>query len=198
MRHVALAGFLAVLCGGTVGAARADITVTSRTQAYNISGRTGAALLREMDKRGPKHGFLTRAIAQTGYSVAWTIEWGESAKSCHVNKIDGALAITYTFPRVSGVMSADLKRRWGRFTTGVRKHEETHGALARQMANAAEKSIARLTVPNDPGCRKARAEAKRRMAAVYADYEARQIKFDTKEHRAGGRVEGLIASLTRR
>ena len=36
------------------------------------------------------------------------------------------------------------------------------------------------------------------MAAIYADYEARQIRFDAKEHREGGKVEGLIGALARR
>ena len=38
-----------------------------------------------------------------------------------------------------------------------------HGRLARQMAKAAEKSVGRLIVANDPGCRKARLAAKQRM-----------------------------------
>ncbi len=33
---------------------------------------------------------------------------------------------------------------------------------------------------------------KGRMEAIYAEYEARQIKFDAREHREGGPVEGLI------
>ena len=43
-----------------------------------------------------------------------------------------------------------------------------------------EKSVAKLSIRNDPGCRKTRREVKRRMAAIYADYEARQIKFDAR------------------
>ena len=56
----------------------------------------------------------------------------------------------------------------------------------------------KLTIDNDPGCRKARREAKGRMTAIYADYEARQIRFDAREHREGGRVEGLIEALAGR
>jgi predicted secreted Zn-dependent protease len=70
--------------------------------------------------------------------------------------------------------------------------------MARQMARTVEKSVAKVSVDDDPGCRKARAEAKGRMTAIYADYEARQIKFDAREHREGGRVEGLIGALTGR
>jgi predicted secreted Zn-dependent protease len=194
-------GFM-LACGGCLGllagAASAGVTVTEAHGSYAIAGKTGVALLDAMDRRGPKHGFLTRAIAQTRYSIAWRIEWGESATGCRVRQLDGELAITYTYPRVSGTLSPGLLRKWERFLTGVKRHEEAHARMARQMAKAAEKSVARLRVANDPGCRKARLAAKRRMSAVYADYEARQLDFDTREHRAGGPVEQLIEALIQR
>ena len=199
MRRVAWAWFLVFgACGGFAGQASAGVKVTERTQNYEITGRTGAALLDAMDRRGPKHGFLTRAIAQTRYSVTWTIEWGETRSACRVKRADGELTITYTYPHVAGGISPDLTRKWGKFFSGVKKHEETHGDLARKMARAADRSVANLTIRDDPGCRKSRLEVKRRMAAIYADYEARQIRFDAKEHREGGRVEGLIGALARR
>ena len=114
-----------------------------------------------------------------------------------VETADGKLAITYTYPRVSGRLPPGLQRKWERFLTGVKRHEETHARMARQMAKAAEKAMARLAVANDPGCRKARLAAKRRMDVVYADWEARQLAFDTREHRPGGPVERLIEALIR-
>ena len=184
-------------CVAVAGEAAAGVTVSEKTRSYEIAGKTGEALLAAMDRRGPKHGFLTRAIAQTRYSVSWTIEWGETRTACRVKKIDGELDIIYTDPSTRGLSTA-LERRWKRFLAGVRKHEKAHGDMARQMARTVEKSIARLSVDIDRGCRRARAEGKRRMAAIYADYEARQIKFDTREHGDGGRVEGLIEALVGR
>ena len=52
-----------------------------------------------------------------------------------------------------------------------------------------------LTLGKDPKCRRAQAEAKRRIAAVYAKYEARQLAFDAREHQGGGRVEKLLLAL---
>jgi predicted secreted Zn-dependent protease len=197
MRRVA---FL-VAFGGCVGlladAAAAGVKISEKTTSYAISGRSGAELLDAMDRRGPKHGLLTRAIAQTRYAISWRIEWGETRKACRVKKLDGDLEILYTFPRVTGTLRGDLARKWPKFLAGVHKHEREHGRIARQMAAAAEKSVARLTVPNDPGCRKAKLAAKRRMSAVYADYESRQLRFDDREHRGGGQVEKLIDDLMR-
>ena len=181
-------------CIAAAGEAVAGVKVSEKTRGYEISGQTGAALLAAMDRRGPKHGFLTRAIAQTRYSVSWTIEWGETRAACRVKSIDGKLDIIYTYP-TAGSLPPGLQSRWARFLAGVKKHERVHGDVARQMARTVEKSVAKVYVASDPSCRKARAEVKERMAAIYADYEARQIKFDAREHREGGPVEGLIDRL---
>ncbi|HEY6633074.1 MAG TPA: DUF922 domain-containing protein, partial [Rhizobiaceae bacterium] len=181
-------------CVAAAGGASAGVKVSEKTRSYGISGKTGSALLAGMDRHGPKHGFLTRAIAQTRYSVSWAIEWGETRTGCRVTGIDGKLDITYTYPAARNLPPV-LQRRWAKFLSGVRKHEKVHGDIARQMARTVEKSVAKVSVAADPGCREARAEAKRRMTAIYADYEARQIKFDAREHREGGPVEGLIDRL---
>ncbi len=197
MRRLFWAGILAALSAVAVAPAQAGVKVSESQKTYAISGTSGIALLQAMDKSGPKHGFLTRAIAQTSYSVSWTIEWGETRTACRVKRADGKLDITYTYPRVSNAITPQLKRRWNTFLSGVRRHELHHGEIARQMARAAEKAVAGVTIRNDPGCRKSRKEVKRRMAAVYADYEARQIRFDSKEHAGGGQVEDLIDALIR-
>ena len=189
---------MAGMCAGAVGEANAGVKVTVKTADYVIVGKTGEVLLAAMDRRGPKHGLLTRAIAQTRYSVAWKMQWGETRTACRVKRADATLAITYTYPRIDGPVSAGLQRKWKKFMSGVVKHEEMHGLIARAMVNEAERSISKLTIRNDPGCRKSRKEVKRRIDAAYAKYEKRQVTFDDKEHRAGGPVEGLIVALTRR
>lgn len=195
MRRVAWARIvLFVACVFFAGQAAAGVKVSEKTRSYTISGKTGLALLDAMDQHGPKHGFLTRAIAQTRYSISWTIEWGETRKACRVKRADAHLDITYTYPSAPGIPKA-LDRRWESFLAGVKKHERTHGEMARQMVRAAEKSVWKLSIANDPGCRKARSEVKRRMVKIYAEYEARQIAFDAREHSDGGRVEGLIDAL---
>jgi predicted secreted Zn-dependent protease len=189
-----LAALLAV-CVGVPGQASASVTVKEKTVHYRISGVTGVALLKAMDRRGPKHGFRTRAIAQTSYSPAWTIEWRETAKDCRVERVSGVVSVTYTFPQAADALSPGMNRRWRAFMAGVTKHERMHGKIATQMARAVEKSISRLKISNDPGCRKARRETKRRMAEIYADYERKQYRFDALEHREGGKVERLIDAL---
>jgi predicted secreted Zn-dependent protease len=198
MRRVGCAAILSMAAAFCLsGQAEASVKVKTKTTSYRISGKSGDALLDAMDRKGPKHGFLTRAIAQTGYTVSWEIDWRERDGRCVIANAAAVLTITYNYPEVTGALSADLERRWRRFMAGVRKHEETHGRIAREMVAAAEKQLNHLSIRNDRGCRKTQAEMKRRIAAVYNKYEARQLAFDDVEHSEGGNVEKLVTRLSR-
>lgn len=175
--------------------ASAKIRYLPRTQTYAIAGVTGEALFDAMDRKGPKHGFLTRAIAQTSYTVDWELKVAPQAGTCRLIAANPTLNLTYTYPQVSNPLPQALARRWARFMAGVRAHEEMHARIARDMVRAAGKSLAGLKLANDGSCNRVTLEAKRRIGAVYKTYEARQVAFDTEEHRDGGKVEGLVAAL---
>jgi predicted secreted Zn-dependent protease len=193
MFFAAILGFAVV----PLVAADADASVSTKvkTTTYPISGKSGVDLLDAMDRRGPKHGFLTHAIAQTSYTIKWDIDWKENGGTCRVGDASATLSITYTYPAVKGTMTPALKRRWQRFMAGVHKHEQTHGRLAQKMVDVAEKSLLGLANNNDRNCRKTQAELKKRIALTYAKYEAQQIEFDRVEHAEGGHVEALVNLL---
>ncbi|RUW82084.1 DUF922 domain-containing protein [Mesorhizobium sp. M1E.F.Ca.ET.063.01.1.1] len=174
--------------------ASAGTRVLVQTRTYDIAGNSGAALIEAMDSKGPKHGFMTHAIAQTAYTADWELGVIPDKGSCRIRQANGTLNLFYTFPRVASATPA-LKKRWTRFFAGVRAHEETHGRIAREMMRATERSITGLKVADDPYCYKARSEARQRIQAAYAEYEAKQNAFDAREHRDGGHVEHLVAAL---
>ncbi|UCI06741.1 DUF922 domain-containing protein [Mesorhizobium sp. B1-1-8] len=176
-------------------AASAASRVLVQTRNYDIAGNSGAALIEAMDSKGPKHGFTTRAIAQTAYTVNWDFDTGQDNGFCRLRRANGTLNLFYTYPRVASATTPALRKRWNRFFAGVRAHEETHGRIARQMMQATEKSITGLRLADDPFCYKTRSEAQRRIRDVFAEYEARQNAFDASQHRDGGHVEHLIAAL---
>jgi predicted secreted Zn-dependent protease len=199
MRPLVIAAILGVgVVPTTAGHTLASVSIKAKTVTYAISGKDGDALLEAMDRRGPKHGFLTRAIAQTRYVVSWDIDWEERDGGCRIANAAAGLSITYTYPAVTSGMPPALDRRWTRFMAGVHRHEETHGRIARQMVNAAEKSVSAIGYKNDRGCRKTQAELKKRIATIYAKYEARQVEFDNVEHGEGGNVEKLVGALAGR
>ena len=196
MRPVVLTCLVAIgtLCSFAPSASAAS-KILVKTRTYEITGTTGAALVEAMDHKGPKHGFMTRAIAQTGYTVDWELDVSQANGVCRVRQANGTLDLTYTFPHIASATTPALQKRWNRFFAGVRAHEETHGHIAREMMRATEKSITGLKFANDPQCSKARREARRRIDATYAEYEVKQIAFDAREHRSGGHVEQLIDAL---
>ena len=49
------------------GSAEASVEVKVKTTSYRISGENGKALLRAMDRKGPRQGFTTHFMAQTAY-----------------------------------------------------------------------------------------------------------------------------------
>ena len=174
-------------------AAAASIATTIKT--YPVAGRSGEELLRSMNKHGPKHGFLSRAIAQTQYTIEWDVKVDTRGANCRLQRARAIMQMTYTYPKPSSNLTPAMRRKWDAFMAGVRKHEENHGTLARQMVNRAERSVAGLRVANDPNCRKTTALVKERVAAIYLEYEAKQVVFDKREHREGGNIYRLIAIL---
>ena len=93
MRRVAFP-FCVFVCLGWHQAVAAP-KVTVKTNTFDISGKTGIELLRELDRRGPKHGFLTRAIAQTRYQLNSSAEYRFSRGTCAVVRPNVRLDITY-------------------------------------------------------------------------------------------------------
>lgn len=195
MRTFALG--LVVACTLTAPAS-AKVLTTVKVETYPVAGNTGEALLGAMDRNGPKQGFLARAIAQTRYSVDWKLHWLKSGEGCRLNTVEAKLSIGYRFPELKDNSSPAMARKWARFMKGVRAHEETHGRIARQMVAAAHKSVLKVAFADDPSCRKAQREVTRRVNATYAEYEARQNRFDAVEHAEGGNVDRLVNNLISR
>lgn len=190
-----LAIVLAAFSATSAAAAGARVLVETRT--YVVTADSGAALVKAMDRGGPRHGFMTRAIAQTSYTVDWNLQVSRSKDACRLVRAEPTLHVTYIFPQAADLPPA-LAKRWKRFLAGVHKHEKTHGRIATEMVRAAARSASGITVGQDPSCARTRREARRRIHAVYAGYEDRQVAFDKREHAAGGKVERLVDALIAR
>ncbi|TIS93116.1 MAG: DUF922 domain-containing protein [Mesorhizobium sp.] len=199
MRLAVLTSLVAIgaLCG-VASAASAGTKVLVKTRTYDITGTTGAALIEAMDRKGPKHGFMTHAIAQTGYTSDWDFDTSQDNGVCRLRQANGTINLFYIYPHAASATTPALQKRWKRFFAGVRAHEETHGRIAREMMRASERSVRGLQFADDPRCNKTRREAWRRIGATYAAYEAKQNAFDARQHSAGGHVEHLIAALVGR
>lgn len=186
------------LCAfGLAPTAHARPKVSVKTKYYNVRGKSGAEVLRQINRKGPRHGFLVRAIAQTSYTLSYSYDTVKTSKGCRTKNVVVKMDIVYTYPKLRGNVSRDLNRRWSRFYRGVKVHEQVHGKLAQQMAAAAEKSLKATRASGKRGCRKIKTIASRKVDKVFKAYERKQIAFDKKEHRDGGNVERLVIALVR-
>jgi predicted secreted Zn-dependent protease len=192
MRGICIALAACLAASPALGGVKTSV----RTETYAISGNTGEALLDAMDRRGPRYGLMARAMAQTRYKVDWEYGWRRSGGRCRLESADATLSIVYRYPELARPASRELGRRWKKFIAGVRRHEEMHGRIARQMVFAAHRSISKLTKRSDY-CATAKGRIGRIIDAVYAEYEGRQARFDDREHGVGGNVDRLLLMLTR-
>jgi predicted secreted Zn-dependent protease len=169
--------------------------IVTQVKHHGVEGDTGAALVAAMDRKGPRQGFMTHAIAQTVYSLSYGVDLVGSHDACRVQDARVRLELTYIYPQPVSRLSAGLERRWRRFMAGVRRHEEAHGRMAREMAGLAERTIRATKLEGDGHCRRMKPLLRRKVSAIYAEYDDRQNAFDRAQHRAGGHVDALIADL---
>lgn len=192
-RFVAALALLVVLPVATTAHAKARIT--EKTEYYEISGKTGADLLLDMNRRGPRHGFMTKAIAQTRYEVRPQGHLANDKGICRIKGAGVTMKITFIYPKPRGTLDRDLARRWKLFQADNVRHEETHGRIARELAAEADGYVRRFAVKDGRSCWKALSQFEREIKALYARYQKKQAAFDLKEHRKGGAVDKSILVL---
>lgn len=177
------------------GQAEAKPRITEKVEYYSINGKTGADLLRDMNRKGPRHGFLTKAIAQTRYTTTPRGDMYNANGVCRVKDGGVSMAITYIYPQPRQTLSGDLARRWRIFQADNVRHEKMHGVIARELAGRLDSTIRDFTMKDGKYCGRAMAKLKRDVREIYDKYEARQVAFDEREHRDGGPVEKSIRVL---
>lgn len=187
---IAIAACLAAL----PGAARADWTPAERVETYAISGETGIALYRSIGENGPKVG-VGRAIAYTDFDLKWSRDYVPKNGGCTLVSARPHLTITYLLPEPSADLPASTRKLWETFIEGVRAHERVHGEIITDIARKIEAVSIGLTMPDDPDCKKTRAELQRRLVPIAAELKQRSRDFDRTELSEGGNVHQLVLGL---
>lgn len=196
-RSAYLVALLAALAATTPSAlARPVVRVT--IEEYVVDGRTGAELMAEIRRKGPRHGIMTRAMAQTRYGLAFDLDAAPRRGQCRVLRAEVRLDITYHYPRLARPLSPAMQKRWQAFLAGVRRHEEGHGDLARRMAAEVERALLRMAEPGGrEACAIIRQKAPRLAERIFERYETMQKRYDAAEHRNGGPIDQLVERLVR-
>ena len=184
-----------VIAAATVTPSYAKVKIVERTKFYSISGKTGYDLVIDMNRRGPRHSFLSKAIAQTRYSIDPSGSFVSDRGSCRIANARLVLDLTYTYPKLSGKLPPKLARRWRTFEAATRRHEHTHGRIARKLAAELDRLLTRVSMNKDADCNRLAAKVHREYNALYDKYEKMQNDFDRAEHRKGGPVEKSVLRL---
>ena len=185
--------FFAIACllPGMNLAVHASEAVTVREKHFAISGSTGADLYASIGRNGPHN-----AIAHTSYTLTWSRRrLVPEGGGCRLAAARPIVTITYTYPKPGGKLPAATRKLWDAFIAGVRKHEEEHGRMIREMLADLRASIADITIADDPACRKAKLEMTRRVKDATLAQKQRSRAFDRIELSDGGTVHRLVMAL---
>mgnify|MGYP001462645340 CR=1 FL=1 len=183
----------AVVLLASAGAARADVSV--KTKYYDIKGKTGLELFYDMNRKGPRHGFLTKAIAQTQFKTDIKGDLVHSNGVCRTRGAEMMMQITYVYPRPVDKLDSSLARRWKRFQASNIVHEEMHGRLAKKMVADVNRAMRGFKLADGQSCRKANAKLMKELDRIIVAYNKSQVDFDKREHRDGGPVEKSVLAL---
>lgn len=192
-----LAFWLLVILALPVADALAAPRITTRTEYYSISGKTGVELIRQMNRKGPRHGFLRKAVAQTRYSVKTQSEFDHEGGICRTHKAGARMSVTIVYPRISNKISARLKSKWAYFMKDTVRHEEAHVRIATEMVTVLDRKLRRFAMKDRSNCRAAARRLRREVQAIYDAYGEKQKDFDAREHRKGGPVEKSFIVLAK-
>ena len=141
---------LAVAAVGMLSAAPASTPgVQPREKYYDLHGTTEKELLAAIKERGPE-GEL-RGL--TEWSVTWTFRTTKQGRGdCFVASVATRTDITVTLPRWVDASDAsdELRARWNRALSNLKRHEQLHVANAMRTSKAIEEAVRSL--PSTADC----------------------------------------------
>jgi predicted secreted Zn-dependent protease len=187
---------------GVLALAPAPAVVHAQWQAveevrtYPVSGSSGSELYRSIGENGPTvGGEQARVIAHTTFKLTWTRKYEPKNNACVLAVAKPKLVIFYTLPRPSAPLTGPVKASWDAFMDGVRKHEHVHGETIVDMVRQIEAISVGLSAPDDPDCRKIRAELTKRLGELSARQRQLGRDFDRTEMGEGGNIQALVLKL---
>ncbi|MER8866940.1 DUF922 domain-containing protein [Mesorhizobium sp. M0751] len=181
---------------GNSWVAEAGVKVIRKEVPYNISGSTGAELLKQMNLHGPWRNLVTTNTFQTTSKVVSKISYGVSGSACYTVRSDYNVYITMIYPRLVGQVSPALKKRWNTFLSGMMKRIENHNRLFKEMDTALNTETAKgLSFTDDPKCFRLKDFMKQRQRLITREYEASQERYNKDQMRPNGPVAQAAAAL---
>ena len=184
-----------VAAAGSPGMAEAKARITIKTTYYTVHGDTGHDLFESMNRNGPRHAFMQKAMAQTQYKTSPRGEMRWKDGICRVDNGGYDAEITYVFPKPARPLTGAMARRWKVFMVHTIAHEKVHGQIAAEMAHELDRHIRKFAMEDGRGCRRALSRLRKDVKAIYKRFDDKQNAYDMREHRDGGAVEKSVLRL---
>src|SRR5690606_32282879 len=128
-------------------------------------------IMRQIRRKGPSHGAIGRAIAETRYVLDYHYDIQAGQGRCHVVKPAVKLMITFVFPRLAGEQTPELRQSFDSFVVGARSHEQGHAQIAIEMAHAAKRALSQASYPlGRSGCKGLDDAVDREMQRIFTSY----------------------------
>lgn len=166
-----------------------------KDEPYSISGSSGPELYASIGERGPEAG-IGRAIAFTNFKLTWRRDYRPQPDgACTLVSAVPKLIISYVLPKPSQKLAEPIATNWKTFIDGVRRHEKVHGEMIVDMVKEIEAYTVGLSVPDDPNCKKIRAQMTERLSQISQAQRQKSRDFDRVELTDGGAVHQLVLNL---
>lgn len=167
---------------------------TEKVEHYKVSGASPLALYQSIGERGPKLGG-GRVIAHTTFKLTWQRDYQQQGRACVLASAKPKLIITYTLPKPSQKLPADVVAKWETFYNGIVEHEKLHGQFMKDLTQQIQDVSIGLRDENDPGCKKVRAALQAQLKPISDAHVARHSEYDQVEMSPGGAVHQLILTF---
>jgi predicted secreted Zn-dependent protease len=163
-----------------------------KVKAYPISGSTGFELFQSIGENGPNGG---AHVAHTDPKLVWKRLFDERGGSCYLVHACPQVSFVQIYPKPSGRLSGSTRAVWDKFIAAVRKHEDTHVRMFRQMVVETEASLAGMFEPDDRTCAKIKASVQAKLEEAQQAYRARSRAFDRAELGPQGPLSEVLRDL---
>jgi predicted secreted Zn-dependent protease len=178
--------------------ALADWKPTEKVETYAIPGQSVEQLYVSIGDKGPMVGAAgnaRRAIAHTNFKLTWQRDYQPQGGACVLRSARPKLIITYTLPKPAEKLAPTVQARWDKFAAGLIAHEKVHGAGIVEMVDKIVAFSTGLTVADDPGCTKIRAQLTHYLDQLSKAQRQASRDFDKVEFGPGGNLQTLIAGF---
>lgn len=125
-------------------APRQDISISDRTEYYQVTGNTARDLFQQMRTLGPVDEVTgERFDGFTRWNISWSYRVGSEGQECRLADADVSLDVVITLPKWEPAAKAKdkLVAGWPRYLSRLEAHEQGHRAIAIKAAEAVRAAL---------------------------------------------------------